>query len=541
MKKLSLLFQWCVVIAGVAALVHALWTDRPLPEHHPDSWESRRGFHALSFEGVATGDPRYISTEKLAECLLALQQAGWRCITDEDALRFLRENAPLPEKALLLLFEGGRRDHLIRATPLLHEAGFIGHLAMPTSLAREWGNHYLKSIDIQRMARLPHWRIVSMGHEAIRTLPQGGNFLSHRRPGEDDSSYRARVADDFLRAAVLLSRWTGRTPVTYLFPYADTGDTAGADPLASSLLVAEAGRWHGIAFSNEGFSFNGPDRDPLRLTRIRVRGDSNLADLVARLEAPPPTADQEIDLEVRVPEGGVAHLFLRHQGPQAHLRLSFVRGRVRVSEKHGGALVTLAELPLPPDPPPLRVLLKRNRLRIDLDGRPLAPAVSLRVLAAGEHFHELSGGASLVSTVHPLRAHPHTVDSLAESATLDLDPVSILFFPLSDDPPEQHLADWIRLSAAGVEPVPLLSDPQHLEFLLAARSRHPALESLVSAVALPGDQPDALARAKGAGLSVYALVGPESPPPRIGNGVRPVFRDAESGRVFLHPDEEGPP
>lgn len=401
MKKLFIIFQWIVLLAATAALGWFLLRPTPEPRHSPDSWRHWQGFHVLSYEGITeSAEPRYVSRETLSDQLHALREAGWQPITDRDALQFLHHKHPLPEKAVLLIFEGGRKDNVIHATPVLRDTGFIAHLALPTSVTQKWGNHFLKANEVGKLARDPFWRMISMGHNAIEQIPvdsEGtrGNFLSHRAWSrgalESKEAYGQRLHEDFSRAARQLKRRTGGIPPAYLFPYADTGLSAGADPLAASLLHTELTRWHALAFTDEGDSFNHHSANPLRLTRLRVRGDWSGSDLLDHMEAIstfptkgpdaphrfqwrgqgtpqtehlllPPDATLSLngaklrknfqwDFTPQVPSGAKLELFLRYASPHSNIRIILQDGRLRVHEKNHGPMVQLADIALPSGPP----------------------------------------------------------------------------------------------------------------------------------------------------------------------------------------------
>jgi len=573
MKKISILAQWIVLLAAAGFLAHTILRPVAGPVHNPEIWRHWQGFHVLSYEGVTQSDnPRHVSPERLAGHLHALRQAGWNTITTEDVFRFYAESQPLPDKALLLIFEGGRKDQMVRATPLLEANGFVAHLAVPSAVTRQWGNHYLKSVEIEKISRMPHWRFISMGHDAIRAVPLDaagnfGNFLSQRAwtPGgpESDAQFRDRIAEDFREASLKLSRWTGSYPNAYLFPYADAGASPNADPLSAALVHQELSRWHTLAFLGEGDSFNSHRTDPFRLTRLRVRGDWSAGELLSRMrsfDAPGYPAVSSAE-GASLPEKGTLHLpaarhgadlrfsinlrlrpdthvevFLRHNGPDSHIRLTLRENQLLLHEKHLGPMVKLAEAELTSPDPTLSLLLKNNRIRIDVDGQTPVPPIPVQVLEPGSLFIHNPGADLRIDHYSLQLSEPLYLwgSGLHEVARHDLDAAQGVFFPLPAFPLEAHLTDWVRLAAQGVHAVPVLVSSgeeeafETLHALLQARRNHPALSALLSRVAVPAELEKVRQDTLDAGLKLYTLITTDAPVPRLGNGEILVFRTSEN-------------
>ncbi|MCC5847536.1 MAG: hypothetical protein JJU29_05520 [Verrucomicrobia bacterium] len=597
MKKLFIAFQWLVLLAAAAGLGWLLFRPTPKPRHEPEIWQHWQGFHVLSYEGINdSGDPRYVSRERLAEQLHALQDAGWETMTDQDALQFLRHKHPLPEKALLLIFEGGRKDNVIRATPLLRETGLIAHLALPTSVTKTWGNHFLKSNEVRSLSKDPFWHLISMGHDAIQQVPVDSegtrrNFLSHRAwingAPESDEAYRQRLHKDFSRAALDLQYWTGGIPLAYLFPYTDTGGSAGADVLAASLLHTELTRWHTLAFTDEGDSFNHHSANPLRLSRLRVRGDWSGHDLLNHMEAfstflpkgpdaphplhwrgqgithpetrrlilPPeatlslngakPWPDFRWDFTPHVPRGGKLELHLRYHSPPAHIRITLETHRIQVHEKNRGPMIRLADIPLPNPSPHHQILLKNNRLRIDADGAPLLSPTPVQVLSSGQLFLTSLEEPCEVSNwkFSPLEPLYLSGENLSALTQRELDHVVGVFFPLPPDSLSAALTDWVKLTAKGLHTIPVLeaeSASADLDRLIQARREHPALETLITRVALPANAQPLHQTARDAGLKLYMLADPDDTLPTLGSNDHLVFRPSETD-AFPPAALQGPP
>ena len=117
-----------VVLAAVLYLAaRALFTFTTYQPYDPQTAtsETTTGFVAISYFGVdRSGTDTLIGIRRLDEHLKTLYQQGFVTITQADILAYYNEGKPLPEKALFLLFEDGRRDTAIFAQKILEKYNF---------------------------------------------------------------------------------------------------------------------------------------------------------------------------------------------------------------------------------------------------------------------------------------------------------------------------------------------------------------------------------------------------------------------------------
>lgn len=538
-KTLSIAAQWLVVLAFLGFAGWALFRPTPPPLRSPDTWRHWHGFHILSFAGVARddADPTYPSAERLAEQLQALRDAGYHAIMPDDALAFLESRAPLPERAVMLVFEGGRKEALIRAAPLLQRLGFTAVLAMPTSLVGDWSGFYVRPGDIRRIARQPHWAIASMGHAAFREQP--GHFLTTRQRGADGSpeasaAFEARVLNDYHTSATKLTRWAGSTPLLYLYPFADTGTGPEADVLAAAVNRRGVTEHYLLAVARADQSFNGAGRDPLALTRLRVRGDWSGAQLVAELERDRPAlraiteplaaADWRGDPYATVADGalylpagatlwrrgtdnwtggditatlerapdGIAALYAHYTGPQGYVRVVVEPGGLRVQERLAERLQTLAWLPRTNQPATrLALKLRANRLWLAVDDGdwtgplPLAAATWRGRIGFGSERGE-SRVSAFSAAAQPSRwVMLNGLSALTPEQRQRMTAWLPTWF--AGDPPyeigEVARVEWAQAAAAGVETIPVIAGAAGLD-ATAAEARRRGIEAALSAAGL---------------------------------------------------------
>ncbi|MBP7275704.1 MAG: polysaccharide deacetylase family protein [Kiritimatiellae bacterium] len=520
MKKImSYLLQWLVLIALAVPVGRAAFRRAPPPETKAEDWRNWEGFHVLSYAGLARHDtdPEYATSDRLGEHLAALRKAGYRTISPAEAEAFLAGRAPLPGRSLLLIFEGGRKDAFIRATPLLQREGYRAALAIPTQFLNHWSGFFLGPRDLRKIAQLPWWDVGSMGHRAVndhagRHANGGGHYLSRRRSvnghTETDAEFSQRILADYETSASELAARIGRPPPFFLYPFADAGAGPEADPLAERINRDAVTRLFRMAFSRAGQSFNGAGSDPWALTRLRVRGDWSGDDLLARLEQDRPANGQTLELgtaedwrmesgaewadrpELTLPAGslawrrrtanwsdgeirvaltpdaeGIAAVYARYRGPRSYVRAVLEPQGIRLQERLPDRLQTLAWIERPSGgPAALSLRLRGNRLWLSVDGRAAAGPVPLTA-RTGSGMLGCGGEAGSVA-VTAFHAEPHPVRwiladqwSSVEESRRDTAAAWLPVMFNAGEPSrvsDAQSEDLLKAAAAGVETIPVV-------------------------------------------------------------------------------------
>lgn len=307
MKRVINFLQWLAFAGLVAAILWVTFRPSPPLDYKPEVWSNWDGFMAISYAGVTRDENTiYPSSGTLLSHMEALKMAGYRTITTEDALAFLEGRAPLPEKALLILFEGARKETFIRAHPVLRKFGMRATLCVPTASMEGWDESCLKRGDIRKIIALPQWEIASMGRQAVELLETADgrkdHFLSTRKwmsrekRLENDEEFRARLEQDYSASALALAKLNGSAVPAYVYAYADNGRRAGGDPLAGEINYSCVNNHHRMAFVLASDPFNPPGRNPYALTRLRVNGDWSAAQVLTALRRALPMTDQTVEV-----------------------------------------------------------------------------------------------------------------------------------------------------------------------------------------------------------------------------------------------------
>jgi peptidoglycan/xylan/chitin deacetylase (PgdA/CDA1 family) len=520
MKKYSIFAQW-FVLAGIAAFVgYILLRPTPQPDYAPETWQDWSGVTVLSYAGIARSDtPVYPSVKRLEAQLTALRDAGYRTVRPEDVRAYLDEQAPLPKKALLLIFEGGRKEAFIRATPILQRTGFSAVIVVPTLVMNQWGGFYLKRADIRRIVRLPQWQVGSMGHQAIEAIRDGdsaeqGHFLAQRLRlnGKEESAdaFRSRVLQDYHESARLLEEAAGKPPLLYLYPFGEAGQSPEADPLAETANRDAVLRHFPLAFIGGSNAFNGPGSDPWSLSRLRVPGDWSPERLLAELASSQPRSrpqtalgtaqdwvferdgelrdnalhlavgaaawlrgsdawtDVEVSADLQPDAKGIGSLYARYTSVRSWLRVTVDAEGLRVQERLGDRLFTLYRRPASGDAQAvqhIRLLLRNNRAWVWLDEKqvaenlPIAPGTRRGRVGFGSDQGELRVGAF---AARPLPARWVLANSIRLVPDAKRDQVQAIlpnWFRANEAPSLAQTAqqDLLQSAVTGIHTLPLLT------------------------------------------------------------------------------------
>ncbi len=468
MKRVLNFVQWLVFAVLVGVVLWLVFRPSPPLDYKPETWSNWNGFMTISYAGVThTENTIYPSSKTLLNHLEALRAAGYQTITTADALAFLEGRAPLPNKALLILFEGARKETFIRAHPVLRKFGMCAAICVPTMSMEGWDESTLKNADIRKISALPQWEIASMGAEAVelQETAEGrkDHFLSTRKwisrekRLETDDEFRARLSNDYRTSAEVLAKLNGSSVPAYVYPYADDGRRAGVEPMAGDLNYAFVTAHYKMAFVLASNPFNPPGRNPYALTRLRVNGDWTAAQVLTALKRAMPLMDEVVDMGVndnwnlsgnarvvrnelklsdedaawirgsdlwtdalisvsinRAPHA-IAVCYARVLSPADGLRLSVDDKEIRLQESRNGVPVTLKVVPTPAGQVVrLEWKLKGLRSWLIVNEAPAFGPVPLAVpRASGSIGFESRGGATTFSDlkVKPLPRRGVVVDS----------------------------------------------------------------------------------------------------------------------------------
>ena len=123
----------------------------------------------LNYHRVADGDgnnPLTLSVPEFNEQMAYLNQHGYQSITPDDLLANLQDNAPLPDKPVLITFDDGYRDTYTNAYPILKKYGFTATVFLITDVVghNDW---YVNWQQVKEM----HQAGFVIGSHTLRHVP----------------------------------------------------------------------------------------------------------------------------------------------------------------------------------------------------------------------------------------------------------------------------------------------------------------------------------------------------------------------------------
>ncbi len=273
------------------------------------------GFLALSYIGVDRQESdTLIQTKRLDEELAALKSLGYVTISQKDVRDYYYDGKPLPEKALYLMFEDGRKDTAMFAEKLLEKYNFRATI-MTYAKNLETADHtFLSPKDIKKIAESGYCELGTNGYrlsyinvydrydrflgqlsakEYVEMRPYLGRDYNHylmdflrdenRIPVESTSQMRKRIDYDYDMMRKVYTEKFGYVPETYALMQANTGRFGDNDKV-SDQNKKNIEQLFPLNFNREGFSINRADDDEYDLTRMQAQAYWRTNHLLMRIK-----------------------------------------------------------------------------------------------------------------------------------------------------------------------------------------------------------------------------------------------------------------
>lgn len=302
--------------------------------------ETNKGFIALSYFGVAIeGNETLISQANLDKHLQALRDAGYVTITQQDVLDYYQYGKELPDRALFLFFEDGRRESAILAQSLLEDCNFKASMLSYANNLDGLNNLFLSAKDLLALQQNGFWELGMNGYrlsyinvfdrhenyvgeltpeEYVRISPYVRREYNHYLmdylrdeydvPTESIEQMEERVADDYTLMQSVCEQKLGALPGLYTLMHSNTGQFATNDRVS-----IENERWmqnlFAMNFNREMYCYNDLEGDLYDLTRMQPQAYWSRNHLLMRIwgdtqeEMPFATGDPERAARWTVPKG----------------------------------------------------------------------------------------------------------------------------------------------------------------------------------------------------------------------------------------------
>ncbi|MBF0338200.1 MAG: polysaccharide deacetylase family protein [Nitrospirae bacterium] len=526
MARLFTILQWIALVGLLVVIIIGANRKFPPLDYDKKQWHSWSGFSVISYAGITTkGKANYVTPKQLSQQLEALHKAGYKTITPQDARDFLDGEFPLPDKAVMIVFEGIRKDNFLYATPILKKYGMQAILCIPTGLINTYGSFYIQDSDLEKILPTGSWHLCSMGHNAINDInvdknATKGHFLSRRlwtaNGAESDSAFRSRLENDYKKAEETLTSYIKVPPDTYLYPFDDRGTGELADVLAEEINRTAAERHHLLALTSTDRPFNGPLSDPYNVGRLNMTSDMDAKQLLATLQTSLPQkgriegiavsnfsvrgehtdgdstklslsdkaiawvngiedwSNLDVSVTIKPSANTTSALYVRYRGKDSFLRLSVNEGGIFLQEHNGTDAYSIMRHTKPIEPGSnhvLRLMVKGKRAWVWHNGILINSPVPVSAsVTSGSIGIESRGGTTDVKAfaakkIMPLYVMTGDTSQLSKDVTEGLTAIMPSWFSIGQGKvslTEEQQNTMLKAASEGIVTIPTINGVQGL-------------------------------------------------------------------------------
>ena len=308
-----------IQIAGLllaGGLVFWSWWHAPQYRPYTDTSARQHGFIALSYFGVqkTDGSQLLISEDNLRAHLTALKAQGYETITTDDIEAYYKGEKELPEKSLYLMFEDGRRDTAIFASPILEDLNYRATTFTYPEKFDRGDTKFLLPDDLKRLPERGFWDVGTNGYRLffINVYDRYDNYLGEMDPlifnavspylgrrynhylmdyirdkdGVPKESYdrmKQRIQYDYEKLNQVYMDDLGYVPKVSVLMHANTGEF-GNNPQVSAINGYWLQKMFAMNFNREGYALNVPDSSVYDLTRMQPQAWWPVNHLLMRIQ-----------------------------------------------------------------------------------------------------------------------------------------------------------------------------------------------------------------------------------------------------------------
>jgi hypothetical protein len=259
-----------------------------------------KGFIALSYFAVdREGNKSMISVARLEEHFEALRKNGYVTLKQEDIENYYKNNQRIPEKAMFLMFEDGRRDTALFTDPLLKKYNYVGTILSYGKELTQKDPKFLNPKELRDLKESTFWELGTNGYRLayINVFDRYGNYLGeldpeelsdlkkyidrdynhylmdyirdeNKIPKESYDQMRNRIEQDYILMEETYQQKLEEMPKLYVLMHSNTGQY-GTDKNASLINEKMIKKYFTLNFNREGFSLNDKSSDIYDLTRMQ--------------------------------------------------------------------------------------------------------------------------------------------------------------------------------------------------------------------------------------------------------------------------------
>lgn len=317
-KLFRTIIEALVLILVVFLIVTALTNTKTYKEY--DSGDTTivsgkdNGFIVISYFGVdREGTDTLLSTERLDEQLEALYNLGYVTISQQDILDYFNNGKSLPDKALFLMFEDGRRDTALFASKILEKYNFKATILSYADKFEENDPKFLSTSDLQDLVDSSFWELGTNGYRLsyINCFDRYGRFLGEMTseefvtvneylerdynhylmdyirdedyiPTESTEEMTSRITQDYNFMKDIYTKELGEVPMLYCLMHSNTG-MFGNNENVSKVNAENIESLFKMNFNRDGFAWNNTESSIYDLTRLQPQSYWSTNHLLMRI------------------------------------------------------------------------------------------------------------------------------------------------------------------------------------------------------------------------------------------------------------------
>lgn len=322
-KRVRVVLQAAFLLALVALIVWPLAFPGQYKPYAPAQGTAlaaneKDGFVALGFFEIAEaggGTSRAIPTDRMDEFLSALKDSGFQTVSQEDIVSYFTAGKPLPEKALFLMFEDGRKDTTTLAHKILEKLNYKASVFNFAQQLEKPDPLFLNANEIKTLINSSYWESGSNGYRVsyINTYDRYGNYLGELNnfeylkvrshlgreydhylmdylrdaegvPLETTAEMNQRIQNDYALMRDIYSGRLGKVPAAYALMHANSGKFGTHDRASEQNELGMADTF-ALNFNREGFAYNGSADHVFDLTRMQPQSYWFTNHLLMRIQA----------------------------------------------------------------------------------------------------------------------------------------------------------------------------------------------------------------------------------------------------------------
>ena len=273
-----------------------------------------QGFLAVSYFGVdRRSTDTLVSVRQLDAQLGALHSLGYVTVSQEDVENYYSRGTALPDKALFLLFEDGRRDTALFAKKILEKYNYKATILSYADKFGEGDPKFLSPKDLNKLLKTGYWELGTNGYRLsyINTFDRYDRFLGQltsdefvrihsylgrdynhylmdyirdedRLPTESTQEMESRITQDYRSMEEIYTQELGQVPGLYCLMHANSG-RFGNTQSVSRVNGRNIQALFRMNFNRDGYSLNSRESSVYDLTRIQPQACWNTNHLLMRL------------------------------------------------------------------------------------------------------------------------------------------------------------------------------------------------------------------------------------------------------------------